>query len=363
MSNSLLSHQQIKQEPIEEQYNAMSSWLCPPQIKHESNELTYESNEFPRNFSADQESQMMELDSEEIPPFSNPQCEKEGSQFSKIRDTLCINNSDIGYFWPVYVSNFPCLDRGNEFDYVKEYFFSKGLFVQLGFRHQGDYFWRVQFVTGVYDMLVYFLSERDAKYAIKVCHRDTYKGYTLNVFPGRLPVYFDKNRSLMIWKKKKGVIFNEQFFEKHLKSLNLLPMVTSTVKFNFDFGVMEFKSREVMLQAQKAVKKFKQRVLLEPLQKQRFLEKDVTDEIFQYLSLNPSALRIDWNDPYLLRLQERNSSTRETRTAKQRKYITKRLMEGRRPICYVSNETEKDRFYFMVRRIKKKLAKQNKNSK
>ncbi|XP_021697263.1 uncharacterized protein LOC110675786 [Aedes aegypti] len=127
-------------------------------------------------------------------------------------------------------------------------------------------------------MLVYFVSERDADFAIRKCHREIYKGYPLNVFPGRESVYFDPSRSLQATRMKNERIYSELFFEKHVKFIQK-STVTCAVKFDTRSGAMEFASTADKAKVQFGERFFEFKPAPQRLRKQRFLEQDILDQI------------------------------------------------------------------------------------
>lgn len=293
-----------------------------------------------------------------------------------VRDPLCSTDSDLAYFWPVYVSNFRCANRNDELDSVREYFASKGLHVRWWFRQKGRYFYEFQRVSGIYDMLVYFVSEYDTYLAIRMCHRDSYNGYTLNVFPGRVPVYFEPLRSVEIMKKAKDMVYSEQFYENHVKSVVPQATITSVVKFDTKRGAMEFKRRSDMTSAVEKVNQFRCKPIRVQQQKQRFLEDDLLGEIELQLASNANVLQPNPNDRYLRMLLKGNrpclkivpqpSSTVIPRKKqpmdpmlrqwlkRQERRIVKSLVQGSEPIC--NNNRNKKRFKRLVRKVQNRFA-------
>lgn len=290
-----------------------------------------------------------------------------------VRDPLCGSKTDLAYLWPVYVSNFRCAESGKLLNSVKSYFVSKGLHARWHYRPVGGPFNDLQQTIGIYDMLVYFVSKYDACLALERCHRDVFRGYTLNVFPGRVPIYFDPDRSVRVWKKSRGVAYSEQFFEKIVQKVVPMPVISCTVKFDIMKGIMEFGSREDMTRAMATPKRFNWEPVSEPFQKQRFLENDLLREMELQLAPNPYALRLDLNDKYAQKLckdiRPRKPKKRYyrhdkwERYGKQKRYILKMLSQGRKPKCYFSDDRRRDVFFYIVRRMKKRLASAAKKNK
>lgn len=219
------------------------------------------------------------------------------------RDPLCTSSTNLACFWPVYVGNFKGAPHAEVDNKVKLYFASRGLHVRWCFQQQNDeYYGEFQRQAGLYDMLVYFVSERDAKLAIECCHRDSFNGYTLNVFPGRCPVYFDRSRSVRAENMKSGRIFSEHFFEKHVTRYNV--KVTCVVKFDMKNGALEFARPEDVARAQRRERIWTYLPVTGPLQKQRFLEKDLMQGIETFLAACPYALEPNLNDQYMRMLLE-----------------------------------------------------------
>lgn len=274
-------------------------------------------------------------------------------------------SAKITWLWPVYVGNFVCVDRYDDFRNVSAYFAFKGVIPRCAFRVKG------QIINGIYDMLVYFASEDEAKFAIERCHRDSYGGYTLNVFPGRIPLHFDPARSFMFGTKTEFNVYGLQSFENYVASLNLPSKITSSVKFDSEWGGVEFATHEQMKLVMKVLKQFEVKPPFRVLQMQRFLEKDLLDEIEHYLGSIPNALRIDPRNQFITAVLEVEQLTPPVRTAqphrrnKEREYrreqhrIFKRLKTGRPPVCHYRNTKDVDHFYWMVRQAKRVLAKQN----
>lgn len=211
-----------------------------------------------------------------------------------VRDPRCKSNTKLACFWPVYVGNF----KDNQ---ISLYFASRELHVRWWFRREDEYYSDFQRKAKLFDMLVYFVSERDAKLAVKLCHRDTHKGYTLNVFPGREPVYFDEDRSVHARNMQSGRTFSEQFFEKHVRKVSQV-QVKCVVKFDTKTGAVEFERPQEVAQAVKSEKMWKYEPVKGPLQKQRYLEQDVLPQIEKYLAEHPNALNVKQKDINLKKL-------------------------------------------------------------
>lgn len=219
------------------------------------------------------------------------------------RDPLCTSSTNLACFWPVYVGNFKAAAHAGVDDKVQLYFASRGLHVRWCFQQRNDeYYGEFQRQAGLYDMLVYFVSERDAKLAIEWCHRDSFNGYTLNVFPGRYPVYFDRARSVRAENMKSGRIFSEHFFEKHVARFNVV--VTCVVKFDMKNGALEFARPEDVGRAQRKERIWTYLPVTGQLQKQRFLEQDLLNGIETYLAGCPNALEPKQNDKNMRMLLE-----------------------------------------------------------
>lgn len=290
-----------------------------------------------------------------------------------VRDPRCtIDSNELAYLWPVYVSNFRSTDRGNQVEAAKAYFASKGLYVRWCCRPDEGKFSDFQRTVGIYDMLVYFISERDANRAIEQCHRDVHREYTLNVFPGRVAAYFDPARSVKVWKEGEDIVYSEQFYENNVTMINPKPQISCTVKFDILYGAIEFASREDMTRAMNIQHKFRWARMSEPLQKQRFLERDLTREIRCQLAWYPNALRFNPNDKYVQMLMNgirpsgyvkkpkpKPGSGKPTEIKgyrKQKQYILKALTEGRTPLCHYKDALSRQVFYSMVRTLKKRLT-------
>lgn len=208
-----------------------------------------------------------------------------------IRDPRCNSSTDLACFWPVYVGNFK--DHA-----VEQYFASHELHVRWYYRREDEYYREFQSKARLYDMLVYFVSERDAKLAIERCHRDSHKGYTLNVFPGREPVYFKEDRSVYAENMKSGRVFSEQFLEKHVRFICKVK-VNCVVKFDMKNGALEFGRPEDVHKAQQKETIWTYLPVKGKLQKQRFLEKDVINQIEAVLVKDPYTLKVENKDKYM----------------------------------------------------------------
>lgn len=213
------------------------------------------------------------------------------------RDPQCASSTNLACFWPVYVGNFKAAAHAEVDNKVQLYFASRGLHVRWCIQQIDDYYAEFQRPAGLYDMLVYFVSERDAKLAIEWCHRDSFNGYTLNVFPGRYPVYFDPVRSVHAQNMKSGRIFSEHFFEKHVKRYDV--EVDCVVKFDTKNGALEFAKSSDVIRAQTMERMWTYLPVTGQMQKQRFLEKDLMKEIETLLAGFPNALEPKQDDKYM----------------------------------------------------------------
>lgn len=216
-----------------------------------------------------------------------------------VKDARCDSNWMLANLWPVYVGNFRVASPSQRDNQIREYFASKGLLVRWWFNQEDEYYFKNQIKAGLYDMLVYFVSEKDAELAIEHCHRDTFDGYKLNVFPGRKPSYFPKDRSIFYMKMKSGHVYSEEFFERRVVRYGA---VNCVVKFDEKTGAAEFVDP-----ADKANVSVRERLwnplpVPDNLKKQRFLECDLMNTIAAYLQSKPGELKEKENHKFTLML-------------------------------------------------------------
>ncbi|XP_058825112.1 uncharacterized protein LOC131685427 [Topomyia yanbarensis] len=218
-------------------------------------------------------------------------------------------------YHPVYVGNFKMLSLEEEawYEQVSTYFAYKGLLTRMVYFHQLEkkLFSQFQRNHALLDMLVYFTSKRDADKAIKLCHRDSYYGHKLNVLPGRRPVYFDSQKSVLLFKKYNGRFCkSETFVEQDLSTFGQVKFI---MKDSLDRTLVEFVSKQSMLAAVSTQSTFEPSVIEGNVMKQRFIEQDVKLGIEWTLQSNPSFMEM-----------------------KPRRIILQYLYEGKRPLVDTS---------------------------
>lgn len=209
-------------------------------------------------------------------------------------DGRCQPGWPLAHLWPVYVGNFRCADYTQCRNAIRYYFGSKGLLVHWFFQLNDDYYFQFQKKANLYDGLVYFGSEQDAQLALQ-CDHTLHNGYTLNVFPGRDPVYFPPDRSAMFRDIRCGYVYSEEFFTRALVARH--GAVRCVVKFDIKNAAAEFYS---VTQAQNLFAKERQfkptPVAYQALQKQRYVEANLLEQIHNSLRTNPSALPLTPGD-------------------------------------------------------------------
>lgn len=299
-------------------------------------------------------------------------------------DGRCPPNWPLANFWPVYVGNFRCAQENQCHNAIRHYFASKGLLVHWFFQLKDDYFLQFQRKANLYDGLVYFGSEQDAVKALESDH-SIYNGYTLNVFPGRDPIYFPPDRSAMFRNIRSGYVYSEEFFARALMARH--GGVRCVVKYDINNGAAEFYS---VAQTQRVFSKERQfqpsLVGNQTLQKQRFIEANIREQILNALAQSPTALQMNKNDSIFLKLQKgilpeplrcpgppprrggggggsiqpvRNGPSKysqktklNSKLRKMRRQIERGLAEGREPRCKGRSKADKKRFNMIYNEVK-----------
>lgn len=220
-----------------------------------------------------------------------------------VKDPRCAADWPLAHLWPVYIDNFRCTSQNVCTHTIRQYFGSKGLLVRWFFSLNDDYLRQFQQKANLYDGLVYFGSEEDARQAIQHCDHSIYNGYTMNVFPGRDPVYFPANRSIMYKNMKSGYVYSEEFLMRHM--VRRFGGVRCVVKYDINNGAVEFFTEEQKRRAFTEGRQFRSSPVAndQTLQKQRFVEFNVRDKILTALRQNPNALQMNPLDPIFLMLQ------------------------------------------------------------
>ncbi|XP_055613683.1 uncharacterized protein LOC129760124 [Uranotaenia lowii] len=200
-----------------------------------------------------------------------------------------------GAYWPVYVNGFKVesTDQADWYDQVANYFAHHGLLTRMVYFHLPEgRFSEHQLKYQVMDMLVYFVSQKDAQRAIQVCHRESYYGYKLNVLCGREPQLFDVSRSFVAKdfaadSGQRGCEFPTEFRLEY--RLEMFGNVEYTNRVSLEEIAFQFESREAMINALEKVNQFTPAENKLP-HMQRYLEKDVLESIKQRIQTDPSFM-------------------------------------------------------------------------
>ncbi|XP_058825076.1 uncharacterized protein LOC131685391 [Topomyia yanbarensis] len=299
-----------------------------------------------------------------------------------LKDPRCDPNWPLANLWPVFVSNFRCADVTKLDFSLRRFFASKGLFVRWWFQQTDDYYREFQTRAGLYDMLVYFVSEKDAQLAIERCNRTIFEAYTLNVLDGREPVYFPADRTIYFKNMKSGFVFSQQFFEKHMARYG---HVVCAVKYDIKTGAVEYRGTQGKHKARNAQRLWNAVPVPNDLKKQRYLEDDLRHNIQQCLQNYPDVLKVNENDAVTrwalgdpnesLLLQSHNTGrqyvakplrrgptksqtikiqSRNDKKAQRRIYED--LRAGVQPRCYQKAKTAKKRFRKMLEAAKQEMG-------
>lgn len=210
------------------------------------------------------------------------------------KDPRCKEDWPLAAFWPVYVSNFRLFHRfdsdTNCLHAVHKYFAAKGLPSFMVFRWKDNFFNEYQKRVGLYDFLVYFCTEKDANRAIQWCNRESYYGHKLNVYNGRTPDLFAKQKS---WRlkhlKAEDKLETESNLEQYLRRYG---EVRSVSKQDLDGVFVEFEKTFEDFESLFAEDRRIEATLVEgPVSRQRFVERDVEDEIQKALEAKPKLIK------------------------------------------------------------------------
>lgn len=221
-----------------------------------------------------------------------------------VMDGRCPPDWPLSHLWPVFMGNFRCSAAHQYGKAVRQFFASKGLLVRWHFQLLDDYFYQFQLKANLYDGLVYFGCEQDANYALE-CDHSLYNGYTLNVFPGREPIYFPADRSAIFRNMKSGIVYSEEFFARAMMRRH--GGVRCVVKYDIKTGAAEFYTpaqKDKMFAGERQFHPLP--VGHQTLQKQRFVEANVQQQIQNELRKDPSALHINTHDSIFRSLQTGN---------------------------------------------------------
>ncbi|XP_065074089.1 uncharacterized protein LOC135698131 isoform X1 [Ochlerotatus camptorhynchus] len=205
-------------------------------------------------------------------------------------DSRCSPQFPLANFWPVYVGNFWCDVYLEHATKVQEYFASKGLLVRMVFGRSAtdDPHFDYQRIFHLYDFLVYFVRPQDADDAISYCHREMYYGHRLNVFPGRVPLYFDSTKSVKhTIQQPLKLQMTEQVYETYIQR-QCPAQVTCVVQHHRMSLIAEYVSVKDRDKAIKYCRVCLPKAIDASQQKQRFIEQDVQHEICDRFQKDPS---------------------------------------------------------------------------
>ncbi|XP_001843501.2 uncharacterized protein LOC6032990 [Culex quinquefasciatus] len=211
----------------------------------------------------------------------------EADLYPTIPDPECLPEWPLACYWPVYVSNFRLDNFAEEArnEQIANFFAAKGLLVRMIFMREPEgclYFKKFQRSSLLLDMLVYFTSKEDAQWAVRTCHRQTYYGHRLNVWPGRTPEYFDNTRSIRFQlPKTKCAAMSESVVELILR--NKGHAIDTVARMSIVDVIVEFGNEESMRNAVRGTEYWIPFELQEPTMKQRFLERDVRIDLMQVM--------------------------------------------------------------------------------
>lgn len=210
------------------------------------------------------------------------------------KDPRCKEDWPLAAFWPVYVSNFRLFHRfdsdTNCLHAVHKYFAAKGLPSFMVFRWKDNFFSEYQKRVGLYDFLVYFCTEKDANRAIQWCNRESYYGHKLNVYNGRTPDLFAKPKS---WRlkhlKAEDKLETETNLEQYLRRYGEVRCVS---KVDLDGVFVEFDKTFEDFESLFAEDRRIEATQVEgPVSRQRFVERDVEEEIQKALEAKPKLIK------------------------------------------------------------------------
>ncbi|XP_039446813.1 uncharacterized protein LOC120426161 [Culex pipiens pallens] len=214
----------------------------------------------------------------------------EADLYPTIPDPSCEPGWPLACYWPVFVANFRLDDLAEQprNAQIASYFAAKGLLTRMIFIRES--ITRYQQQSMLLDMLVYFTCEEDAARAIRLCHRESYYGHLLNVWPGRTPVYFDVSRSVGFGLMKNYVAEKSDTIVELILRKHHGPCVETVARFSECDVVVEFANAKSMWAAIRYTQFWMPKVLTQATQKQRFLERDVGQELLQMIADNPGFL-------------------------------------------------------------------------
>lgn len=264
------------------------------------------------------------MTSPHMPP---PRCYTARDLKPRFLDPRCSQQFPLAAHWPVYLGNFLCLGPTEQQPtIVQEYFAVKGLLAPIVFARniRDDRFRSSQKQNRIYDFLVYFVSKQDANDAVAYCHRDTYHGHRLNVFPGRQPAYFDQTRSVK-YVLVQNAFCTEQIIENSLVSQTGV-QIGCIIKHSDREVFVEYRTpHDLICAIQRNELAIPEKVKRGSV-KQRFMEQDVEQEILARIAEDPYF--IDMRPPTNILLALLRG--RKPKIACQ-SYISKPLVTGKIP--------------------------------
>ncbi|XP_019550811.2 uncharacterized protein LOC109420815 isoform X3 [Aedes albopictus] len=210
-----------------------------------------------------------------------------------LKDPRCNPNFPLAAYWPVYLGNFWCDVYTQRTERIQEYFGSKGLLVRMVFSRSGacDPFLKEQKRCQCYDFLVYFVSQQDAHDAVYYCNRDMYYGHRLNVLPGRIPEYFNVSVSVKhsLMQPDKLSEMAEQAFERYI--YNICKARMQCIFRHSDTKLLaEYFSPDDRTMALKYCMIAAPELIAMNQQKQRFLERNIENEILASIQASPKLM-------------------------------------------------------------------------
>lgn len=240
-------------------------------------------------------------------------------------------------FFPVYLGNFWCVQPDLLVRRVQEYFASRGLLVRMVFLRDAvnDSFRNLQDENKLYDCLVYFVRPEDAEDACRFLHRELYYGHRVNLFPGRVPVFFDCARAIKYNIINHSNVITEQVLEKDLTS-KAGARVECIVKHAVRDIFVELSDPDNMQTVSAGYWFCTPDRVNQNQPKQRFLEQDVQGEIDAslpqlmaqmpteqiltalYNGINPQVLPPDCHENRVRKVDMRNKGRKNARTFKHR---------------------------------------------
>lgn len=183
-------------------------------------------------------------------------------------------------FYPVYMGNFFCNRPAELAACVQAFFAARGLMVRMVFSRDAasDPFQTLQTRNRLYDCLVYFCRPEDAEDAENYLHRYLYYGHRINIFPGRVPEYFDPSKTIKYNILNHSNKITEQVLENDLNS-KAGAQVVCIVKHAVLNIYVEFDNSANMQQVLTGYRFCEPSQVSSNQPKQRFLEHEVIGEV------------------------------------------------------------------------------------